>query len=311
MLVGVMRNARRFWIVNGLVLAAFAALSLRAVEEPKNDFRFALIGDRTGGAQPQIYGRVWREVDLLHPDFVLNVGDSIQGGDDATAAKEWSELRPVWARYNHYPHYFTAGNHDVWSDVSRQIYERETGRPTHYSFKFEDAFFVVLDTATRRDDPLRGTLNDGQMAYLERELEANKDAQPKFVIFHHPFWIGEIDNTAGDFPLHRLATKYGVNAVISGHGHRFVRRVHEGVTYMEVGSSGGQMTGGLTRGEGFRDGLFYHWMWARVKGGKVSFTVKEIGGGMGDGRMFRAEEWDRNGPKFDVGDPALSDGPET
>ena len=60
------RNAR---IANILVAAAFATLALNAVDEPKNDFRFAILGDRTGGAQPQVYGRVWREVDLLHPDL--------------------------------------------------------------------------------------------------------------------------------------------------------------------------------------------------------------------------------------------------
>ena len=306
-----MRNAKRFWLVNGLVLAAFAALGLRAVEEPKNDFRFAVIGDRTGGAQPQIYGRVWREVDLLHPDFVLNVGDTIQGGDDATAAQEWKELRPIWARYNHYPLYFTVGNHDVWSDVSKQLYQQEAGRPTHYSFDYESAHFTVLDTAGERDDPYRGRLSPQQMEFLAADLEANKDKDPKFVLFHHPFWIAELESEDSASALHELAKKYGVDHVISGHGHKFVRRVRDGIVYMEVGSSGGQMIGGLVRGEGFKDGRFYHWVWAHVKNGKVSFTVKEIDGAMGAGRMFPAEDWDENGPSFDVGDPAITYKPET
>ena len=98
------RNAR---IANSLVAAAFLALTLNARDEPKNDFRFAILGDRTGNAQPQVYGRVWREVDLLHPDFVVSVGDTIQGRDDETALDQWKAMRPIWARYQHYPLYLS------------------------------------------------------------------------------------------------------------------------------------------------------------------------------------------------------------
>ncbi len=306
-----MRHTGRLWIINVLVIMVFAGLGLRAVEEPKNDFRFAIIGDRTGGAQPQIYGRVWREVALLHPDFVINVGDTIQGGDDETAPAEWEELRPIWSRYKHFPLYFTPGNHDIWSDLSKQLYEQESGRPAHYSFDFQEAHFTVLDSAARRDSPYRGRLSPEQLEFLEQDLQANQEKGPKVVVFHHPFWIAEMEAEDSEFPLHELAKKYGVSHVISGHGHKFVRRVRDGISYMEVGSSGGQMTRGLTRGEGFKDGRFYHWVWGRVERGKASFLVKEIGGAMGEGRMFPAEDWNETGPKFDVGAPALTYQPET
>ncbi len=298
-------RSRNRWLINLLVLGAFGIFWLRAAGEPRNDFNFAVIGDRTGGAQPQIYGRVWREVDLLHPDFVVSVGDTIQGREDETALDQWKALRPIWARYNHYPLYFTPGNHDVWSAYSRELYEKESGRKSNYSFDYQDAHFTVLDTAEPR------TLTAEQLDFLRQDLEANRDKNPKFVIFHHPYWLAGFEAEDDTFPLHDILRKYGVDYVLSGHGHRFVRMVRDGIVYMEVGSSGGQMTGALVRGEGFRDGRFYHWIWARVKNGKVSFTVKEIGGSMGAGRMFPAKDWDENGPKFDVGDPALTYKPET
>ena len=300
-----MQRIHRRWVANAVVLAAFAAIAVRALEEPRNDFRFAIMGDRTGGAQPQIYGRVWREIDLMHPEFVINVGDTIQGREDATAEQQWRELRPIWARYRHYPLYFAPGNHDVWSDFSRQLYEKESNRKSYYSFNYEDAHFTVLDTSVPRE------LTSEQLDFLEADLEANQDRDPKFVIFHHPYWIALIGEGRADFPLHRLAKKYGVDHIISGHGHKFVRMVHDGITYMEVGSSGGNMTKGLIRGEGFADGRFYHWVWGHVKGSKIHLTVKEIGGQMGEGRMFRAEDWGRDGPKFDIADPALSEKPGT
>ncbi len=96
------------------VLLAWGALAavflIRGAAEPKNDFRFSIMGDRTGGHQDQVFGRVWREVDLLHPDFVINVGDTIEGSrNHQTMAGEWQGLRPVWERYKHYPLYFTPG----------------------------------------------------------------------------------------------------------------------------------------------------------------------------------------------------------
>jgi UDP-2,3-diacylglucosamine pyrophosphatase LpxH len=277
----------------------------RAVTEPKNDFRFSIIGDRTGGATPEIYGRVWREVDLLHPDFVINVGDTIQGGSDERARQEWAELRPIWARYSHYPHYFTPGNHDVWSEVSRQIYEQESGRKPYYSFNYQDAHFVVLDNSRTTD------LSQEQLDFLERNLEANKHRRPKFVFFHRPFWIPLLMLGNTEFRLHQLCKKYGVEHVISGHGHQFVRIVRDGIAYMEVGSSGGTMERALAQGHGFREGRFYHHVWGRVKGGKVYFTVKEIDGAKGAGRMFRAEDWDEKGPRFEVDDPAATEKPRT
>ncbi len=84
-----------------------------------NDFRFSILGDRTGDAQPGVYERIWSELDALHPDFVINVGDTIQGGNDATAAAEWRALVRL-GRYR-YPIFFTPGNHDIWSPASVRL----------------------------------------------------------------------------------------------------------------------------------------------------------------------------------------------
>ncbi len=289
-----------------LILLLFGGVIVtRAVTEPKNDFRFSIIGDRTGGAQPEIYGRVWREVDMLHPDFIINVGDTIEGGKDDAAVTQWQELRPLWERYNHYPLFFTPGNHDVFSDTSRALYEKETGRPSFYSFNFEDTHFTVLDNSRTNE------LTDDQLAFLEKDLSANKDKNPKFVFFHKPYWIALLKLGSTDFPLHQIAKKHGVQFIVSGHGHQFVRIVREGIAYMEVGSSGGTMKRALELGHGLKDGRFYHHVWGHVKAGKVTLTVKELDGAKGAGRMFRAEDWDEKGPKFDIGDPAATEDPRT
>ena len=109
---------------------------------------------------------------------------------------------------------------------------------------------------------------------------------------HKPYWI----------PLHQTARKHGAQLIISNHGHQFVRIVRDGIAYMEVGSSRDTMQRALERGHGFKEGCSHYHVWGCVKGSKVELTVKELDGAKGAGRMFRTEEWDENGPKFDVGD---------
>jgi 3',5'-cyclic AMP phosphodiesterase CpdA len=268
-----------------------------AAAETPNDFHFSIIGDRTGGAQPGIYGRVWREVDLLHPDFVINVGDTIQGGNDGTAAAEWAELQPIREAYG-YPWYFVAGNHDIWSAASEKIYQKETGRPAYYSFDYQNAHFTVLDNSRTEE------LSAEQLAYLDKDLSANRARSPKFVFFHRPYWALYLKMRSGAFPLHEIARKHGVNFIISGHAHFFMRMERDGIVYLGVGSSGASMERGRNSGLGFADGWFYHHVWVRVRGSAAQFTVKELDAPAGRGRMFRAEDWDTSGPRFNPADPA-------
>ena len=55
--------------------------------------RFAVIGDRTGGHQPGIYGQIVEEIQRMKPDFLLTVGDMIEGytGDTVAVKREWEE----------------------------------------------------------------------------------------------------------------------------------------------------------------------------------------------------------------------------
>jgi predicted phosphodiesterase len=303
---GPMRRTLWLWVAGVFVgFAAAGLLSRPAISGPGNDFHFAILGDRTGSAMPQIYGRVWREVAMLSPDFAINVGDTIQGGNDARAESEWGELRPVWKKYASFPLYFTPGNHDIWSEKSRELFERETGRPSFYSFNYQDAHFTVLDNSRTLD------LDAAQLKFLEEDLRRNRNRRPKFIFFHKPYWVVFLKAGSGEFPLHRLARQYGVDQVISGHGHQFVRMERDGIGYVALGSSGARIRLNWVPGQNFEKGAFYHYAWVRVKGGAVRITIKEIGGPAGQGRMFRAEDWDANGPKFDIADPALKDQPET
>jgi len=262
------------------VALALALFTLVAADSPRNDFRFAILGDRTGDAQPGVYERVWSELDAWHPDFVINVGDTIQGGNDATAAAEWSALRPLWRRSRDRM-YFTPGNHDIWSPASRVIYEQQTGRPAFYSFNYQNAHFTVLDNSEAPDLSL--ILDDQQLQFLARDLEQNRDRDPKFVFFHKPFWLVSVKFQNSQFSFHQLIRKYGVRYVVSGHGHQCVHAVLDDVVYLEAPSSGGKL-----KGQGFAQGWFYGHVMVTVQGSNVDVTANEIGEPFGLGRNIAA-----------------------
>src|ERR1700687_1398729 len=142
-----MGTRSRTWSIPSVVLLYLVGLrGIPAADRPKNDFFFSTLGNRTEDADQQVYEQVWKVLDSLHPDFVINVGDTIQGGNDATANNEWRALRQLWRRYS-YPLYFTAGNHDIWSAASRAVFEKEAGRPAAYGFNYKNAHFTVLDNS--------------------------------------------------------------------------------------------------------------------------------------------------------------------
>jgi Calcineurin-like phosphoesterase len=249
-----------------LFAAAIAVVSVvaGAPDAARNDFRFSILGDRTGDAEPEVYERIWKDIDGLHPNFVINVGDTIQGGNDATAASEWNVLRPLW-EHRRYPVYFTSGNHDIWSAASRLIYEQQTKRPAFYGFDYQNAHFTVLDNSETED------LSDEQMQFLARDLVQNQTRDPKFVFFHKPFWLVPVKFQSNQFPLHQLISRYGVRYVVSGHGHQYVRAVQDGIVYLEAPSSGGKL-----KGLGAAQGWFFGDLLVTVKGSNIDVQVRPL-----------------------------------
>lgn len=250
------------------MLALVGAL---AVETEPSGFRFVVLGDRTGNADEAIYEQVWRDVASERPALVLNVGDTIQGGNDATAQAEWDALRTVWSL----PQFFSPGNHDIWSEASRRTYERATKHPSFYGFDYQGAHFTVLDNSGSLN------LNDEQMKFLETDLQRNRGKSPKFISFHQPFWLLPLKFQSGEFPFHQLAKKYGVAAVFSGHGHQFVRLERDGIVYLEAGSSGAKL-----KGQGFSQGWFFGHTVVDCNGASVKIVIHETGPPFGQSRVF-------------------------
>jgi len=252
------------------LLAAWAAAA-----EP---FRFVILGDRTGEAQPGVYERVWKLAASERPAFAIATGDSIEGGKDATAEGEWRGVRSVWEAYRNIPLYLMAGNHDIWpgSAVSEELYRKYSGRAVHYSFDYGDVHVTVLDNSRTEE------ISAEELRFLESDLKAHAGAAVKMVFSHRPSWIFNVALRNPDFPLHALAKKYGVRYVVAGHLHQLVRVELDGVTYLSMPSSGGH----LRLSKAYEDGWFFGYARVGVDGRAVSMEFKDI-----DGRVSRESDW--------------------
>ncbi len=247
-------------IVRVFLLLAWFLPSLAAAD----DFRFVLLGDRTGEAQPGIYEQVWKNLASEKPAFVVSPGDTIQGLNDATAAEEWRQVRTVLSLYTAIPLYLTPGNHDVWSESSELLFAKNAGHPVHYSFDSGPVHVTVLDNS--RGD----SLSPDEMAFLERDLQAHADRPVKFIVSHRPSWLFPVLLRSPDFPLHQLAKKYGVQYVIAGHVHQLLHFSLEGVEYVSLPSAGGHL-----RSTGkYEDGWFFGFTVAEVRKQEAGFAIE-------------------------------------
>src|SRR5882724_12229623 len=116
-----------------------AALVGSAAAPPPDSFRFVILGDRTGETQPGVYERVWQEAAAEDPAFVLSVGDSIQGLNDATAETEWRQFERILTPYRRFQLFLAPGNHDIWSTRSAALFQKYAAHPEHYSFDHSQA----------------------------------------------------------------------------------------------------------------------------------------------------------------------------
>ncbi len=246
-----------------------------------NQFQFAILGDRTGEAVPGVYEKTWSAISAHHPDFVINVGDTIEGGNDLTANTEWRKIMQLIARYRPCPLFLVPGNHDVWSTSSAATFQKFAKHPLHYSFDYGKAHFTVLDNSRSDSLPVE------ELAFLEQDLQAHKNQPLKFVFSHRPSWILHVVLANPNFPLHRIAKQYGVNYIVAGHIHQMLRFRLDGIDYLSMASSGGHLRGD----KAYKDGWFFGYSLVAVNGHSANFQIEELGPPFGRSRQSSPEDW--------------------
>ena len=112
-----------------------------------DNFQFAIIGDRTGGANVQgTFDMAMDQLNLLQPEFVINVGDNIEcySDDKAELNAEWDEIDGMLKELE-MPFFRTPGNHDIPNSVAQEVWRERFGA-TYYYFLYKNVLFIVLDS---------------------------------------------------------------------------------------------------------------------------------------------------------------------
>jgi hypothetical protein len=128
-----------------------------------DNFSFAVVGDRCAMATEGVFEKALELLKDLRPDFVISVGDLIEGywKDAAIAHEEWDEIDAKIAATG-LPFFQVVGNHD-YSNLTMQQVWRERKGFEYYGFRLGDILFVTLNT----DDP-PFELNDGIIDLLKK-----------------------------------------------------------------------------------------------------------------------------------------------
>ncbi len=265
---GAIMKFREIIIFGGALLLMFAsfipAAAYDSTETDNLPVRFAILGDRTGGHLPGIYIQVVEEIQRMRPDFVMTVGDQIEGYHDNVGRlnAEWDEYKKLIAPLT-MPIHFTPGNHDILSDVQEEVYRSQIGEP-YYSFEYCGVHIVVLNNGRWESSE---ELPAEQINWLINNLDTFRNAKYTLAFMHKPFWY---NTTAAGKPdtLHSIFRNFGVDAVFTGHFHQYFVGEYDGIKYTSLGSSGAEIEDGPT-------GLSYHFGWVTVDESGINITPIE------------------------------------
>src|SRR5262245_66090473 len=219
------------------------------------EFQFAIVSDRTGDHRERIFSRAVEQLNLLQPQFVLSVGDLIEGytRDPDKVRAEWKEFQGFVAKLQ-MPFFYVPGNHDLTNPDMEKIWQEKFGR-RYYHFIYNGVLFLILNS---EEPPGSTGLSPEQVKWAKQVLADNADARWTIVAYHKPIWTGNIEkNGWGEVERALAGRNY---TVFVGHVHRYEKFVRNGMNYYQLAT-----TGGGSRLRGVRYGEFDHIVWVTMK----------------------------------------------
>lgn len=219
-------------------------------------FQFAIVTDRTGAHRPGVFMDGVRKLNLLQPEFVMSVGDLIEG-----YTEDLNQLNFEWEEFDGFidslemPFFYVPGNHDITNQVMEDLWKKRLG-PTFYHFVYKEVLFLCLNSEDQRRGAGQGTISDEQYEYIKKVLEENKEARWTLVFMHQPLWVQKDPVRWPD--VEELLEKRK-HTVFVGHEHRYVRYERNNGKYFILATTGG---GSSLRGPEL--GEFDHVVWVTM-----------------------------------------------
>jgi hypothetical protein len=219
--------------------------------DPMN-FQFAIVSDNTGGSRKGVFAKAVEKLNLLMPEFVMSVGDLIQGYTEDTAQinTEWNEFNEILNDLKP-PFFYLPGNHDITNLVMQKEWEKRYGK-RYYHFIYKNTLFITLDS--NDDDDY--SISQEQKNFVLNTLKENSEVRWTFIFMHHPIWKYDTDNRFETIEAELDKRKH---TVFAGHEHRYHHIERNEHNYYVLGTTGG---GSALRGHRF--GEFDHITWLTV-----------------------------------------------
>ncbi|MBX9581060.1 MAG: metallophosphoesterase, partial [Gemmataceae bacterium] len=192
--------------------------NLKVNADPEQ-FQFAVVSDRTGGHREKVFSRAVHQVNLLQPEFVMSVGDLIEGYTvkEEVIAGQWDQFDGYVKKFE-MPFFYVPGNHDRANPVMAAKWGERYGK-RYYHFVYKNALFLCLCSENPQDTGL-ATIDPEQREWVKKTLAANTGVRWTFVILHQPIWAYKELDKNGWLEVEKALAgrKY---TVFCGHMHRY------------------------------------------------------------------------------------------
>ena len=215
-----------------------------------DEFQFAIVPDRTGGDYRNAFTNALAKVNLMHPEFVMTVGDLMEGSPkfDRMRAQQ-TELTNMTAKVKA-PFFTVVGNHDIsrsrayppgYESVNEdnlKVWKEYYGANTYYSFVYKNVLFVCLHTTEGRGiRPYSAQvgITASQYAWFKKTLDAHPDVRWTCIFMHQPAeWL--TDEWLKFEKEELLKRQY---TVFAGDWHTYLHVKRHGRDYYALSVAGG------------------------------------------------------------------------
>ncbi|TRX63319.1 metallophosphoesterase [Carboxylicivirga sp. M1479] len=271
-------------------------------DDAPDKFSFAVFSDLTGGERPEIFKVAVEQLNLLRPEFIVNVGDLIEGANE-----DPSEWHQQWDDFDQRaskaiaPIFYAGGNHDLTGEMARSVWSKRLGS-RYYHFRYKDVLFLIFDTEDNTPERMKeiehmrteaianlktdgwdgfnksdyanipertaGTVGSEQTNYFLKVIADNADARWTFVLIHKPAWEKENEQNFSKIEEALSAMPY---TVFNGHTHLYNHQQRHGRDYINLATTGGHQF--PEQGHSFD-----HFMWVTVDNDGVTLANLKMEG---------------------------------
>jgi len=247
--------------MNKLILFLIFIIQITLVS-CRNEFSFIFLPDihlRPDSLVEKSFDIMVRQVNNLHPDFIITGGDMIYTAKNLDEKKAGHLFDFMDHKFREFkmPVYYTMGNHETVGilaesgmDVShpmwgKGMYEKLYGK-RFYSFTHSGWKFFILDgiKVLEKERNYTQEVDSIQIEWLRNELISTEKSTPLVISIHTPLVNPHAIENSQSQLLSRnsenvlaLFKEHNLKMVLEGHTHLYMNLQSDGINYISGGST--------------------------------------------------------------------------